>query len=102
MIWDFHRRRHRDDLEHVVGQVVRLFKKRARGWYVDEELCMQHCHARARDIDHDFGRVDQHRGIAGLKVGRYSELRGVKNDRKDVVRTERPEEANDVRKSQRC
>ncbi len=101
VVRDFHRRRHRDDLEHVAGQVLRLSKKRIRGWQIDEVFRTQRRHARAHDVDHDFGRVDQHRDITGLKVGRYGKLRGIENDWENVVQTKRPDEANDTRQIER-
>lgn len=67
IIRECHRWRYRDNLEHVTSDVLHLPKKRVRLWRVNEVLCTQRS---ARDVDHDFGRVDEHRDIAGpgLKV----------------------------------
>jgi hypothetical protein len=63
-IRECHRWWYRDDLG--------LPKKRTRGWQVNEVLRTQRRHPRAaRDavmLDHDFGRVDEHRDITGVKV----------------------------------
>ena len=69
IIRECHRWWYRDNLEHVASDVLGLLKKRARRWQVNEVLRTRHHHPqRARDVDHDFGRVDEHRDLAGLKV----------------------------------
>jgi hypothetical protein len=67
IIRECHQWWHRDGLEHVASDVLRLPKKRARRWQVNDVLRTQRQHPpAARDVDHDFGRVDEHRDIAGL------------------------------------
>lgn len=85
------------DPEHVTAHVLHLLQKCTRSLRVGEVL-MQRRRARARDVDHDFGRVDKHRGIARRDVGRRGELRRVENDREDVLRTEGQDEAGETRR----
>ena len=69
IIWECHRWWYRDNLEHLASDVLCLPKKRARRWQVNEVLRTQRRRPRrARDVDHDFRRVDEHRDIAGLKI----------------------------------
>ena len=79
------RDRSRGALEHVAVQVLRLHNTCARRCEVGEVRSTQRRHARARNLDHDFGRVDEHRGITGRKIGRHGELRGAEDDREDIV-----------------
>ena len=48
-------------------------------------MLTERCPARTYDVDHHFGRVDEHRSIIGLNIGRYGELPGVENNWEDIL-----------------
>jgi len=79
------RRWHRN-LAQVRRQVPRIRIPEMRGWHGRVgEVLTERCPARAHDVDYHFGRVDEHRGVTGLYVGRYGEFPGVENDREDIL-----------------
>src|SRR5579863_2409034 len=87
------------DFGHVAGAHVPQFLQKRTLPLLQTRICdlTLRRHARAHDVDHDFGRVDKHRSIARWDVGRRGELRGVENDWEDVLRTEGQDEAGQTR-----